>query len=296
MTRYAVLHGPRSGRGRAGERGIAVTAALRAAGQQVHDLEASGVEQARRACRVAVDEGVQVLVVVGGDGAVGLAAGACRGTGTALGIVPSGTGNDNARSLGIPLAPNEAIETLLHDARRRVDLIEVAPTGKVVLGSVPAAIDARIAARGTRLPKWLGPAVYAVATLPEIPQLRPQPYRLELDGQPWETEALVVAACNMPIYGGGMRIAPDADPTDGLLDVVVIGRVGARQAAGLLARVFSGSHVGHPSVGVRRAATVRIEGPDLVAFGDGDAVGPLPVTCTALPGAVQVVVPPEAVS
>ncbi|GAA1159079.1 diacylglycerol/lipid kinase family protein [Ornithinicoccus hortensis] len=296
MTRYAVLRGHRSGRGRAGERGVAVAEALRAAGQQVHELAADTADAAREACRVAVQEGVQVLVVVGGDGAVGLAAGACRGTGTALGIVPAGTGNDNARSLGIPLRTEAAISTLLHDARRPVDLIEVAPTGRVVLGSVPTALDARIALRATTLPKWLGPTVYAAATLPELRHLRPQPYRLELDGVPWETEALVVAACNMPVYGGGMRIAPDADPTDGLLDVVVIGRVGARQALGLLTGVFAGRHVGHPSVQVRRAATVRVEGPELVVLGDGDPIGPLPVTCTTLPGAVQVVVPPGAVS
>lgn len=296
MTRYAVLRGRRSGRGRAGERGAAVARALRAAGQQVHELEADTAGAAREACQVAIDEGVQVLVVVGGDGAVGLAAGACRGTGTALGIVAAGTGNDNARSLSIPLRPEAAIETLLHDARRRVDLIEVAPTGRVVMGSVPAAIDARIALRATTLPKWLGPAVYAAATLPELRHLRPRPYRLELDGVPWETEALVVASCNMPVYGGGMWIAPDADPADGLLDVVVIGPVGAGQALGLLTGVFSGRHVGHPSVEIRRAGAVRVQGPDLIALGDGDPIGPLPVTCTVLPGAVQVVVPPEAAS
>lgn len=293
MTRYAVLHGPLSGRGHAAARGVAVVRALREAGQQVHALEAASVQEAREACRVAVEEGVEVLAVVGGDGVVGLAAGACAGTETALGIVPSGTGNDGARSLRVPLGQRAATEVLLGNLRRRVDLIRVDPVGRVVLGSVPAGIDARIAARAAALPKWLGPAVYACATVPEIPRLRPAPYELELDGEPWGVSALVVAVCNTDTYGGGMLIAPGADPADGQLDCVVITSVSAGQAAGLLARVFRGRHVGHPSVHIRRASTVTVRGPELVAHGDGEAIGPLPVTCTVLPGAVEVVVPPR---
>lgn len=288
---YAVLHGPRSGRGRAARRGARVVAELRGERRQVRELEAAGVEQARAACRAAVAEGVEVLVVVGGDGLVGLAAAACAHTGTALGVVPSGTGNDNARSLGIPLRTPAATRTLLHGIRRRIDLIQVDPPGRLVVGSVPAGIDARIAARASGLPRWLGPAVYAAATLPEIPHLRPVPYRLELDGAVQEVEALVVASCNMPVYGGGMRIAPEADPTDGLLDVVVIGAVGAGQALSLLAGVFSGRHTAHPSVDIARAAQVRVAGPSLVAHGDGEPLTPLPVTCAVVQGAVEVLVP-----
>jgi diacylglycerol kinase (ATP) len=291
MTRYAVLHGPRSGRGHAAARGAFVVDRLRAAGQQVHELQAASVEEAREACRVAVAEGVEVLAVVGGDGLVGLAAGACAGTGTALGIVPSGTGNDGARSLGVPLDTAGAVAALLGSDRRRIDLIRVDPVGRIVLGSVPAGLDARIAARAAALPKWLGPAVYAVATVPEIPRLRTMDYELELDGETWRTRAHVVAVCNTDHYGGGMLIAPGADPTDGLLDVVVITQASARQAVGLLAGVFRGRHIGHPSVHLRRARCVTVRGPELIAHGDGEAVAPLPVTCTVLPGAVEVVVP-----
>lgn len=290
MTRYAVLHGPRSGRRGAGA-GEQVVGQLRAAGQQVVELVAATVEEAREACQVAVRDGVETLVAVGGDGVVQIAAGQLVGASTALGIVPSGTGNDNARSLGIPLKVEPAVATLLSGTRRSIDLIHVDPLDRHVVGSVPCGLDALIAARAATLPRRLGAHSYTVAVLPELVRLAPMAYRLELDDQVLELDALVVAVCNMPVYGGGMRIAPDADPGDGLLDVVIITPVGAVSAVRLLAGVFSGRHSNHPSVRIERARRVRVAGPELVAHGDGDALCPLPVDCSVVPCAIDVVVP-----
>jgi diacylglycerol kinase (ATP) len=291
MTRYAVLHGPRSGRRGAGVVGAAVVEQLRAAGQQVHELETASLQGARDACRVAVAEGVDTLVAVGGDGVVQLVADQLVGTGTALGIVPSGTGNDNARSLGIPLRATDAVAALLAGRRRTIDLIHVDPLGRHVVGSVPCGLDALIAARAATLPRRLGAHAYTLAVFPEIARLRPMAYRLQLDDRVLEVDALVVAVCNMAQYGGGMRIAPDADPTDGLLDVVVITPVGPLAAVRLLAGVFTGRHSGHPAVHMERAGRVRVAGPALVAHGDGEALCPLPVDCVTVPRAIDVVVP-----
>ncbi|USQ78195.1 diacylglycerol/lipid kinase family protein [Ornithinimicrobium faecis] len=291
MTRYAVLHGPRSGRRGAGAVGAEVVQQLRAAGQQVTELETATREGAQDVCRRAVEEGVDTLVAVGGDGVVQIAANALVGSETALGIVPAGTGNDNARSVHIPLKTASAVQTLLTGVRRPIDLIHVAPMEQHVVGSVPCGLDALIASRAATLPRWLGAQSYTVATLPEIIKLRPMDYRLELDDRVVETKALVVAVCNMPIYGGGMRIAPDADPQDGLLDVIIIEPVGAASAVRLLRGVFSGKHSNHPAVRFERARRVSVSGPALVAHGDGDPLGPLPVTCTVAPGAIDLVVP-----
>lgn len=288
---YAVLRGPRSGRGRAAVRAERVLSGLRSSAHAVHELRARDAATAAELSRAAARQGVDVLVAVGGDGLVQIAAGACTGSGTALGIVPAGSGNDTARSLGIPLATGPAVQTLLAGTPRTIDLIEVTPPGRVVVGSVPAALDARIADRSARVPARLGAARYAVATLVELPQLRAHPYRLTLDGALWETEAMVVTVCNLPIFGGGMQIAPDADPGDGLLDLVVITPVRAKQALGLLRDVFRGRHTTHPSVQVRRVTTVRVEGPRLTAYGDGEPLADLPVTATVRPGALDVVVP-----
>lgn len=285
------MHGPRSGRRGAGAVGEAVVGRLRAAGQQVTELETGTREGAQDACRQAVEEGVDTLVAVGGDGVVQIAANGLVGSQTALGIVPAGTGNDNARSLGIPLKTEAAVQTLLSGIRRPIDLIHVDPHDVHVVGSVPCGLDALIASRASTLPGWLGAQSYTVATVPEIIKLRPMNYHLDLDDRTLDLQALVVAVCNMPIYGGGMRIAPDADPTDGLLDVIIIEPVGAASAVRLLKGVFSGKHLDHPAVRVERARRVRVAGPAVTAHGDGDPLGPLPVECTIASRSLEVIVP-----
>lgn len=298
MTEYAVVHGPRSGRRGAGAVGAAVSRQLRDDGHRVLEIIAADPDTARAACRNAIADGARSLVAVGGDGLVRLAAGAVVGTDATLGIVPAGTGNDAARALGIPLRAADAVAALRSGATRPIDLIRVeasdqAPGGQMhhVLGTVPCGVDARIARRAAGLPRWLGAASYATATLPEIARLRAMTYQLELDGSQHEVQAHIVAVCNTSHYGGGMRIAPDADPGDGLLDVVVVGPVRPAAALGLLTSVFAGRHTAHPSVQVTRCRSVRVAGPDLVAFGDGDPVAPLPVRCSVVPGAIALAVP-----
>ncbi len=302
--RYAVLHGRRSGRGRDRHLVEHTVNVLRAGGHDVRVLTATDVAQAHEACRAAVDDGVDVLLVIGGDGVVRIAARHCANSSTALAIIPAGSGNDTVRSLRIPTAAAEAIAVARRGHRRTIDLIsaegasapgEVVDAGvqwhDYVVGSVPAALDARIAARSQRVPALLGPARYTVATLAEIPQLRPQPYRLVLDGEILDVDALVVAVCNLPIFGGGMQIAPDADPADGLLDVVIIEKVSPLAAVGLLRSVFAGTHPAHSAVRIERCTRVGVAGPELTAYGDGDPLGPLPLTCSVLPQSLQVVVP-----
>src|SRR5699024_7491576 len=102
VMRYAVARGRRTRRHRGGTAalGAAATAGLRSAGHEVTEVVTDSLEQARRRCGALLADGVDVLAVAGGDGAVSLGADLCAGTGTALAILPSGTGNDTARSLG----------------------------------------------------------------------------------------------------------------------------------------------------------------------------------------------------
>jgi diacylglycerol kinase (ATP) len=294
--RYAVAHGRRRrGPGRRNAQvGEQAVAALRAAGHDVTEVVAGSLAQARTACAALVAEGVEVLVAVGGDGVVSMAADLCAGTSTAVAVLPAGTGNDNARSLGIR-GGGPALEVLLADHRRTVDTLHIEELDRHVLSSVTSALDARISDRANRWPRFLGAPTYTLSALVEIALLRRQPplhYVLTVDGTPLALETLVVAPVNMPYLGGGLHICPEADPADGLLDLVVIRPVTPGQAVGLLRAVRAGRHTGHPAVTITRARQVRIEGPpDIVAQGDGEPLAPLPLTVRVVPSALQVVAP-----
>lgn len=295
--RYAVAHGRRRWT-RGGPAGLGARAveALRGAGHEVVEVVAGSMEQARAACGALVADGLDVLVVTGGDGVVSMATDLCAGTSTAVGILPAGTGNDCARSLAVPLRPRDAVDVLLAAHRRTVDTLHVVELDRHVLSSVPAALDARISDRANNWPRGLGPAAYTLSALIEIALLRRQPplrYRLTVDGRTEELEALVVVPVNLRFFGGGLPIVPDADPADGLLDLVAIRPVGPTDALRVLQGVRRGRHTEHPAVSITRAREVWIEGPpDIVAQGDGEPLAPLPLTVQVRPSSLQVVAPP----
>ncbi|MFC5379680.1 diacylglycerol kinase family protein [Aquipuribacter nitratireducens] len=311
-ARVALLVNPSAGAGRGAALGRAATQRLRALGHDVHDVSAADGSAAARAAADAVGatgaDRPDALVVVGGDGMVHLGVGAVAHTGVPLGVVPAGTGNDIARAWGLPGDPVAAVDTL--DACLRAgwvapfDAVRVDDPGSAeerpawVGGVVAAGFDAVVneRANGWRWPR--GAARYNLAIARELPVFRPVPYRLVLDGEEWRTEGLLVAVANTGSYGGGMRIAPDATPDDGLLDVVVVTPVSLPRFVRLFPKVYDGTHVDVDAVEVRRARTVEVHVDAggrhprrIVAYGDGERLGELPRRFTAVPGAVAVLTP-----
>jgi diacylglycerol kinase (ATP) len=295
----AVLVNPTAGRGRGARDVAAVIATLRSAGLAVTEIAADGPAEALVACRAAVADGLDSLVAVGGDGTVHLAVQAVAGTATALGIIPAGTGNDLGAALGVPSEPVRAAAEL---ARRlvagdtvRIDAVRTTcadqPTGGWWACVLAAGFDSAVNERANRMRWPRGPRRYDVAILAELARLRPRDYRLTLDGVAHELRAVLVAVGNTDSYGGALRICPAADPTDGLLDLTVVGPVSRTQLIRVKPRLYSGTHVAHPLVSTYRAAEVRIEAPGVTAYADGERLGPLPVTLTCVPGALTVLAP-----
>lgn len=290
----AVLANPTAGRGRYRALVPAVLDRLRASGRPVRLLAASTAEQAQTACHAAVADGAAALITVGGDGTVHLALQAVAGTGVAFGPVPAGTGNDFAAQTGFPADPRAAVETITEalTAGRTtpVDLARIT-TGEGAhrwFGAVLAAgFDAIVNERANRMRWPRGPRRYDMAIMIELARLRARRYTLRLDGQPYELDAVLLAVGNCASYGGGMRICPDADPTDGLLDVVLAGPVSRTTLVRIKPRVYQGTHVTHPAVRGYRARTVELSADDIIGYADGERVGPLPMTVTAVPGAVR---------
>jgi diacylglycerol kinase (ATP) len=145
--------------------------------------------------------------------------------------------------------------------------------------------------RANRMSWPRGRARYNVAIAAELRTFRPVPFVLELDGQRWETEAMLVAVGNGASYGGGMKVCPGARMDDGLFDVTVLGPVSKLEFVRVFPRVYSGSHVDHPAVTVRRAKAVSLAAVGVTAYADGERVAMLPVTCDVVPGALQVLAP-----
>ncbi|MFF0819865.1 diacylglycerol/lipid kinase family protein [Micromonospora haikouensis] len=290
----AVLANPTAGRGR--HRGLLprLLDRLATAGRPVRLLEAGTGAQAEAACRAAVADGAAALVTVGGDGTVHRGLQAVAGTGVPFAPVPAGTGNDFAADTGFPADPLAAAETVaaaLREGRTRpVDLARLTGPGCETrwYGAVLAAgFDAIVNERANRMRRPRGPRRYDLAILVELARLRPRRYTLRLDGEPLECDAVLVAVGNCASYGGGMRICPDADPTDGLLDVVVGGRFDRRTLIRVKPRIYRGTHVRHPLVSSHRARTVELAAEGITTYADGERCLDLPVTVTAVPGAVR---------
>ncbi|WP_136519999.1 diacylglycerol/lipid kinase family protein [Cellulomonas telluris] len=299
MSVLGLVVNPAAGGGcDAGRRTLAL---LRADGHDVQDLSAPTAAQAAEQARAAVRDGVDALVVVGGDGTVHLGAGAVVGTGVPLGVVPAGTGNDVARSLGLPrgdvAAAVAAITRGLSTGPVAVDAVRVGPPDGAerawYVGVLSCGLDAAVNARANGLRWPRGSARYVRALLPELRTFRPYGYRVTCDGTVWEGGGTLVAVASTPWFGGGLHIAPGADPADGLLDVVLAGPLSRVDVVRIFPGVYRGRHVRDPRVTVLRARRVLVEPlahagpPPPAAFADGEPVGPLPLVAEVVPGALS---------
>ena len=286
----ALLVNPTSGRGRGARAGREVAARLHDAGHAVRQLIGRDVRESEDMAWEAVAQGADALVVVGGDGMVHLGLQAVGGTDVPFGVVPAGSGNDFARAIGVPLRdPAAAASIVVTGTERRIDLGRMGD--QWFAGVVAAGFDARVNDRANRMRWPRGRMRYNAAMLVELGVFQPVPYVLDLDGEVWETSAMLVTIGNIPSYGGGMKVTPGAILDDGLLDIMIVKPLSKVRFLTVFPRVYTGSHVDLPFVEIRRAKQVRIDAPGITTYADGERLGPLPQTFEAVPAALRVLVP-----
>ena len=281
--------------------GPAVVQTLRAMGHEVTSLTEPDFEQLVASARAAVKKRPDALVVVGGDGMVNLAANLVAGTKVPFGLIPSGTGNDMARVLGIPYEDTEAailsLDAALTAGARTIDAGRITwlENGRVrerwFACALSAGFDAIVNERANQMRHPKGPSRYIIALLAELARLKPFAYKLTLDGEVIETKAVLVALGNGVSLGGGMKITPDALVDDGLLDVLMVKPLSRFNFLRIFPSVFKGTHVTDPRVRIVRAKKVRIEADGIVAYGDGERIAPLPIDIEVVPGALRVLSP-----
>jgi diacylglycerol kinase (ATP) len=287
---------PSAGKGRALELLPQVAGTLRDGGADLEILLSRGFAEARAMIRHAVKDAVDVLAVMGGDGMMHLginssaAAHLSGDSRTTLGLIPAGTGNDLCRGVG--LKAHDAVAAAAVIAAGYARAVDLARVGDTYVGAVLATgFDALVNRRANQMPWPRGSTRYVVAVMAELRVFSPLQYRLVLDGQIREQQAMLVAIGNTSSYGGGMLICPEADPYDGLLDVTIIHPVGRLKLLRLLPEMYSGRFVRDPCVELLRVREVTVEGPGLVGFGDGEMIAAAPLRVCSVPQVLPVFVP-----
>lgn len=294
--RAALIVNPTSGGGR-GWRVLGQAAPLlRKAGMLPEVVMCTNGDEPGDLARQAAAEGHGLVIAVGGDGQAAAVADGLVGTHTTLALLPAGSANDYARSLGMPRGNvAAAVATIAGRRVARVDTLKVrvADRERHFLNVIGAGFDAVVAGRAERIPLLRGAGRYVVALVAELPRFKAATITLDIDGETRELRAMMVAIAKGTSYGGGMRVAPSATLSSGRLEVCVVGEVSKPDFLRAFPRVFRGTHVTHPAVTMLSGHQVRIAADRaLRLIGDGEWFGELPATVTVDPASLSVVVGP----
>jgi diacylglycerol kinase (ATP) len=231
------------------------------------------------------------LGVMGGDGTISEVVQGLVGSDVELAVLSMGTGNDVARSLGLPLNDLEAsLEIAMEGEARPIDVGRERDRHFIsVLGIVFPALVADAANR-MRFPR--GSAAFFVAVYKALYRLRAVPLVIELDEGTLEVDCVAVMIQNTPYTGGGLLMAPSARLDDGLLDVVIVERIGKLDLMINFPKAYKGRHFEHPSFSLHRSRSVKVRSEERLAkMFDGDLCGWTPLDADVVPGGLRVVHP-----
>lgn len=299
--RIVVAVNPNASFGKTRAVGPAAVQTLRAMGHDVTMMIEPDFEQLLVTARTQVKSKPDAFVVIGGDGMVNLGVNMVAGTNVPLGIIPSGTGNDMARVLGIPHdnveQAIEAFAEALHHPPRTIDAAYASSDdgeGRWFGCMMSAGFDALANERANNMHHPKGKSRYTIAMALELINLKRINYTLTMDGVVTETGATLVCVGNGESLGGGMKVTPTAKVDDGLLDVLIVQPLSRTAFLRIFPKVFTGDHVKDARVEVRKVKKIRIEAEGVVGYADGDRFAALPIDIEVRPGALKVLAPPVA--
>ena len=272
MRKAALIYNPKSGGQASGRMLPQVLALLQGSGFDVEAWPTGGPGDAARLGRRSVEQGgIEVAFAMGGDGTVRETAAGILGSQVALGVLPAGTANVLSLALGVPPDACRAARAVKGAAVGEIDVgrIESEPFLMMASGGIDAAVMAH---QQAALKKRFGRAAMAAAACIEWWRYSYPRIALRIDGHR-EEQASFFAVCNIPFYGGRLRLAPAADCRDGLLDLVLFHGRGRTAMLGFARDLMLGRHMRRRDVQVQRVRAVEVLGPaELGVQVDGDVL------------------------
>jgi YegS/Rv2252/BmrU family lipid kinase len=295
VTRAFVIVNPAAGGGRTRRLWPALRPRLGDAGLDFEAVETGSRGAATDLARGAVRAGWPMVVAIGGDGTVNeVVNGLMDPTGHAgatLGIVPTGRGCDTCRNLRLPTVPDAAVRSLAEGVDTVADLGVAQAEGahrRYFVNAAGAGFDA-VVARRAQATGGRGPAPYLLGVLGALRDHRPVPTIIRLDGaRIWQGRMTMAVTANGSQYGGGMTIAPRADPTDGALDLTIVGDLGRLALLRWLPTLLRSGPLGNPKVVAYRGRSIVVEASSAIPVHvDGERLGQTPVRLAICPSALR---------
>lgn len=292
-----VVANPTAGRGKAG-RLIGKADAILHDLRVEHEVRVSeSGDDLEATVRRAAEDGAGIVAVLGGDGTVSLGANGVLGTGAALAILPAGTGDDFAKVVGAGRF-DAAVRLLANPKIVPIDLVSLVAgvEHRHFVNIAGAGFDSEVNETANGMSVRLGgTGTYVAAVMKTLSRFSPAHYELTIDGETLSVDAMLTVVGSGIQYGGGMKVLPNACVNDGLLDVCIVEALSKTAFLRAFPRVFTGSHGRHPKVRMMRGTTVTVEANrKMLVYADGERVGPLPATFEVRPGALPIVVGPDA--
>ena len=288
MGMIYMICNPTAGSGQGEKTGIRIQKLLDAEGRENKLLFTRYPGHATLLSEQARNEGAELVLAVGGDGTAYETARGLAGTPVPFGIIPAGTGNDFIKAIGIPKEPEKALAHILSHPAQKTDAGEI--NGRMFLNEIGTGFDVSVldyAAKAKKYVRGLLPYLYGV--LKTLFRFRSIPITYAIDGGESATlDAFVVGVANGRMIGGGICIAPEARADDGLLDVVLVGKIDRKKLLSRLVGLMQGKILSFPETKFYRAASVTFSAPDMRVNADGEIISEKTVSARILPGALMI--------
>ena len=249
------------------------------------------IGDAKLFAKEAKDKSFSTIVSVGGDGTLHEVVNGMAGGSQKLGIIPSGTGNDFARVLNIPFNLKEAVEILVRKKSASIDIGKL--NDEYFINFCSVGLDALIGQEANKIKKYFSSTyAYIIGVIKCLIGFRSLKVDLTIDGKNYKEDIMLMAVCNGAYYGGGMKIAPLADFSDGEFDICIVSKMSKIKLLFLFPTIFKGKHLKYKEVKIYRGKEVQLFSTENINVNaDGEIIKHRPIQFEIINKGIEVIIP-----